>query len=82
MIVSDRGKVIRLPVRDIRVIGRNTQGVRLIQLEPGEKVSGVCRLMENDEDTNGENGETNGEEAGVTAVETTSEPGPEEGDRE
>ena len=43
MLVTDGGKVIRTPVRGISVIGRNTQGVRLIDLEEGEKVVGVAR---------------------------------------
>ena len=39
---------IRLRVADISVIGRNTQGVKLIGLGEGEKVVGVARLMEED----------------------------------
>jgi len=48
MLVTDGGKVIRTPVRGISIIGRNTQGVRLIDLSDGEKVVGVARLAEND----------------------------------
>jgi len=54
MIITDRGKIIRMRVEDISTIGRNTQGVRLISIDPGEKVTGVCRLMEADESENGE----------------------------
>jgi len=54
MIITDRGKIIRMRVEDISTIGRNTQGVRLISIDPGEKVGGVCRLMEADEAENGE----------------------------
>jgi len=50
MLVTDGGKVIRTPVRGISVIGRNTQGVRLIDLAEGEKVVGVARLAEKEED--------------------------------
>ncbi|HVM95245.1 MAG TPA: DNA gyrase subunit A [Candidatus Acidoferrales bacterium] len=50
MLVTDGGKVIRTPVRGISVIGRNTQGVRLIDLTEGEKVVGVARLAEKEED--------------------------------
>src|SRR5436309_1718178 len=39
MLVTSGGKVIRLRVNEIRVIGRNTQGVRLIGLEQGERVA-------------------------------------------
>ena len=48
MLMTDRGKIIRMPVRDISVIGRNTQGVRLIVMEPGERVAGAARLAEKD----------------------------------
>jgi DNA gyrase subunit A len=48
MIITDRGKLIRMPVHGIPTIGRNTQGVRLIRLddEAGEKVVAVERLAE------------------------------------
>jgi len=50
MLVTDGGKVIRTPVKGISVIGRNTQGVRLIDLAEGERVVGVARLAEKEED--------------------------------
>jgi DNA gyrase subunit A len=50
MLVSNKGKIIRLRVKDIRVIGRNTQGVRLIVLEEGERVVSVARLAEKEEE--------------------------------
>jgi len=53
MLVTDGGKVIRMQVNEIRVIGRNTQGVRLIDMEPGERVAGVARLAERDDETEG-----------------------------
>jgi DNA gyrase subunit A len=46
MLITDAGKVIRTPVRDISIIGRNTQGVRLIDVVEGEKVVGVARLAD------------------------------------
>lgn len=46
MIITGHGKIIRLRVADISVIGRNTQGVKLINLGDGEKVVGVARLIE------------------------------------
>ncbi len=46
MIITDHGKIIRLRVADISVIGRNTQGVKLINLGEGEKVIGVAKVME------------------------------------
>jgi DNA gyrase subunit A len=50
MLITDGGKVIRTPVKGISVIGRNTQGVRLIDLAEGEKVVGVARLAEKEEE--------------------------------
>ena len=49
MLITDAGKVIRTPVKHISVIGRNTQGVRLIDLVGDEKVVGVARLGEEDD---------------------------------
>lgn len=46
MIITGQGKIIRLRVADISIIGRNTQGVKLIDPAPGEKVVGVAKLME------------------------------------
>ncbi len=50
MIITDRGKIIRLRIKDISVIGRNTQGVRLINLEDQEKVVSVARSAARDEE--------------------------------
>jgi DNA gyrase subunit A len=46
MIITGKGKIIRLRVSDISIIHRNTQGVRLIDLGEGEKVVGVAKVME------------------------------------
>ena len=46
MIITGHGKIIRLRVGDISIIGRNTQGVKLINLGEGEKVVGVAKLMD------------------------------------
>ena len=46
MIITEHGKIIRLRVVDISVIGRNTQGVKLIDLGEGEKVVGVAKVVE------------------------------------
>jgi len=51
MLVTSGGKVIRLRVNEIRVIGRNTQGVRLIGLDEGEHVASVARLAEREDET-------------------------------
>ncbi len=46
MMVSDLGKIIRTRVSDIKVIGRNTQGVKLIDLDPGVRLVSTARLAE------------------------------------
>ena len=46
MIITEHGKIIRFRVGDISVIGRNTKGVKLIDLGEGEKVVGVAKVME------------------------------------
>jgi len=65
MLITDHGKVIRMPVRDISVIGRNTQGVRLIRMEDEERVVAVERLAETDngDDLPSETEETAAQEA-------------------
>jgi len=57
MLITDGGKVIRTPVKGISVIGRNTQGVRLIDLGEGEQVVGVARLAEKETEMNGNEAE-------------------------
>lgn len=56
MLIANSGKVIRMPMDSVRVIGRNTQGVRLINLDEGEKVVGLSMLARETE--------VDGEEAG------------------
>jgi DNA gyrase subunit A len=56
MLVTNTGKIIRLRIKDIRVIGRNTQGVRLIDLEEGERVVSLARVAERDEEEEGGDG--------------------------
>jgi len=49
MIITDSGIMIRQPVKDIRTIGRNTQGVKLLRLDKGAKISSITRVMEKEE---------------------------------
>lgn len=60
MIISQQGILIRLPIRDISVIGRNTQGVKLINLEEDDRVIGVARVVP-------QNGEFDGDEVSAEA---------------
>jgi DNA gyrase subunit A len=54
MMVSDGGQIIRMPIDDIRIIGRGTQGVIVFDTAEDEKVVSVEHLAE--EETNGEEG--------------------------
>ena len=56
MIISQNGILIRQSIGSVSVIGRNTQGVRLINLDEGDHVIDVARIVKQDED--GEDGES------------------------
>jgi len=47
MLVTTKGQMIRLPAKGVRLIGRATQGVRLIDLHEGDKVAALGRIEEN-----------------------------------
>jgi DNA gyrase subunit A len=49
MMITRQGVIIRLPVDGIRVIGRNTQGVRVMNLDSGDAVVDVARVVKEDE---------------------------------
>ena len=51
-----REVLIRTAVAQIREMGRSTQGVTLIALSEGEKLAGIARIEDRDEDGNGGNG--------------------------
>ena len=55
MLVTDTGRLIRIPVHDIRIAGRNTQGVTLFDVEPNERVVSVAWLSDQaSDDGNGD----------------------------
>jgi DNA gyrase subunit A len=74
MLISSNGTLVRTPVTDISIVGRNTQGVRLIRLDEGDRLTGVERVESLGEEFDGaaeEGSAGSGEqEAGL------SEPGP------
>jgi DNA gyrase subunit A len=58
MIITDKGQVIRTKISGISLLGRNTQGVRLINVKPDEKVVAVEKILDPDDDsTDGESSE-------------------------
>jgi len=50
LLITDDGTIIRTPVEDIRLCGRNTQGVRVMKLQEGSKVIGVARADKEEEE--------------------------------
>jgi DNA gyrase subunit A len=60
MLITDRGVLVRTRVSEIRELGRATQGVTLIALDDGSKLSGLQRIVESDADDNG-NGNASGD---------------------
>jgi DNA gyrase subunit A len=50
IIITSNGIVIRQHVSDIRLLGRNTSGVRLIRLDSGDKISATARVPKSDDD--------------------------------
>ena len=68
MMITDGGKIIRITMEHMRVIGRNTQGVRMFKLAPDEKVVSMDLVAdtfasEDEEEEGEENGQTAGEAA-------------------
>jgi DNA gyrase subunit A len=57
MLLTQQGQMVRTPVNNIREAGRNTQGVKLINLTSGDKLTAIARVVsENEEDATGESG--------------------------
>jgi len=61
MLVTDGGQLIRMPVNDIRIAGRMTQGVTMLRTAEGERVVGVAHLADAGDDApDGTDEETDG----------------------
>lgn len=56
MLITDKGVLVRTRVAEIRELGRATQGVTLIGLDEGAKLSGLQRIVENDANAESDNG--------------------------
>jgi DNA gyrase subunit A len=50
LVISTRGVILRAKVSDISVVGRNTQGVRIIRLDEGDRVAAVARIVQQQEE--------------------------------
>jgi DNA gyrase subunit A len=64
MLMSQSGVLVRTPVKEISVVGRNTQGVRLIRLEEGDQLSGLDRIAGEPGGGDPANGDAEADDAG------------------
>jgi DNA gyrase subunit A len=71
MLITRGGQIIRSPVKDVRVAGRNTQGVKLMNLELGDAVVAVARVVPDaaDDGEGGDEGEAAGEDGQLEMTE-------------
>jgi DNA gyrase subunit A len=51
MLITTKGKMVRTRVRQIREIGRNTMGVKLIELRAGSKLQAIAPVISSDSDS-------------------------------
>ncbi len=61
MLISNQGTLVRTRTDEISLVGRNTQGVRLIKVADGESLVSVARIAESDEEESEEGGEPEGD---------------------
>ena len=73
MIITAGGVIIRCPVQGIRVSGRNTQGVKLMNLDTNDRIMDVARVQK-EEGEEGEEDEDGGEGDGDAEAETPESP--------
>src|SRR5690606_7041302 len=59
LVITEQGKILRTPAGDIRTAGRATQGVRLMDLEDGDRIVSMA-LVDPDENGNGNGNEGDG----------------------
>lgn len=53
VIISTQGMVIKQSIKDIRIMGRNTQGVRVIRLNEGDSIADIARVISEEEEVEG-----------------------------
>ena len=75
MLITQQGKILRTVARDIRTIGRATQGVRLIEIDADDRVVSLARLAEKDD----ENGSEDTSRSRLSKVPVTGTPGIKQG---
>ena len=81
MIATEAGLMIRMAVADVRATGRNTQGVRVINIDEGDTVVAAVKVVDREDDKEPLDASETGEEisAGESSGESVDESGGEEG---
>jgi DNA gyrase subunit A len=51
MLITEKGMIVRSPVKDVRTTGRSTQGVRLMRLDSADKVASVAKIISEEEES-------------------------------
>jgi DNA gyrase subunit A len=74
MLITDRGVLVRTRVSEIRELGRATQGVTLIALDDGSKLSGLQRIVENDANVDAQGGDGSGPDDAQTDTDVGATP--------
>ncbi len=72
MLITDKGKLIRTPIKDVRIAGRNTQGVTLFKVSDNERVMSAAYIAGADDDETMDDIESEEQSSGV-AIEMNSE---------
>ena len=62
MLISDKGTLVRARAADVSIIGRNTQGVTLINIADDEALVSVAKIAESEDEESEENGDASVEE--------------------
>ena len=62
MLISDKGTPVRARAADVSIIGRNTQGVTLINIADDEALVSVAKIAESEDEESEENGDASVEE--------------------
>jgi DNA gyrase subunit A len=73
ILISQEGKILRTPVDAFRVIGRSTQGVKIMDLDAEDRLVAAAKLVEREEEVEGEDG-AEGEDALVEIEEMIDQP--------
>jgi len=69
MLITDKGTLVRFKVNELSIIGRNTQGVRLINVSSGELVVGMQKIQDMGEEKSGDLNESDDAELSTDAIE-------------